>query len=176
MLIKIMDQDIYLVFSQTYTIPSRIIKIFTRKPYSHVSLSFDNKFNCMYSFGRKSLRNFLNGGFVRENIKQGIFTFNSKAHCIIYKLKVTNDQYLRIKEYIKNIELNNYKYNMLGAILIPFNIKLTRKNKYYCSEFIYNLLCYAKVIEEDKKIIVPHYLMNINNLKLYYQGIIKEIK
>jgi uncharacterized protein YycO len=170
------EKKLYLVFSQTYSIPSRIIKSFTKKPYSHVSISFDNNFDCMYSFGRRSLRNFFHAGFIKENIKEGVFRFNEKAYCIIYELSITEEQKQKILEFVDRMSRDDYQYNMLGALLIPFNIRLQRKNKYYCSEFVYNSLCYANILNDDRRIIIPHHLMNINNLELYYAGNIKDIK
>lgn len=167
-------KTIYLVFSQTYTVPSRMVKLFTNKPYSHVSLSFDNTFDCMYSFGRRRKRNFLIGGFVKENLKEGIFNFNKNAHCAIFTLIVTLQQEEKIKAFIHKIELADYQYNMLGVLLIPFHIRFQRQNKYYCSEFIYTALCDANIIDDDKKIIVPEHLMRIKELVPYHTGNIQD--
>ena len=45
-------KKIYIVLTYTGTILSRIIKVFTKKEYSHVSIALDQDLKYMYSFGR----------------------------------------------------------------------------------------------------------------------------
>ena len=55
------DQDIYLVFSKTGTILSRILRNFSKTKYVHSSISLDSEFTQMYSFGRKNPYNPFSG-------------------------------------------------------------------------------------------------------------------
>ena len=43
---------IYLVFSNTGTVISKLLHLCTKDNYVHVSISLDNTFSKMYSFGR----------------------------------------------------------------------------------------------------------------------------
>lgn len=166
-----MDKEFYIVFSQTNTVLSRIIKFITRNEYSHVSISFDKKCNTMYSFGRKYDRNPFYGVFKVENINGGLFK-KTNAKVAIYKVKVSKEKYDIIKRNIKEIEKDNKGYNIFGLVLALFNYRITRK-KYYCSEFVYKVLSNnnAKSIKLTNKAIRPKYIKdNIDNLILIYSG------
>ena len=51
------DYSVYIVLSKTQTLPSRVIKLWTREPYAHTSLAMDVELKEMYSFARKHLHN-----------------------------------------------------------------------------------------------------------------------
>lgn len=135
-------RSIYLVMSQTGSILSRTIKLFTGKEYNHISLSFDAKLDCMYSFGRKYPNVPFIGVFVVENINKGTFLRFSKTKCKVIEVKLTDTQYNKLLSNVDNmvIEKEKYKYNVLGLFLALFNIEIHPKTKFYCSEFIRYIL------------------------------------
>ena len=164
-------KKIYLVFSQTNTILSRIIKFITKNEYSHVSISFEKDCKIMYSFGRKYDCNPFYGIFKIENIKEGLFK-KTNASIAIYELDVNEKIYNNIKRNISEIEQENKGYNIVGLILAIFDFRIKRK-KYYCSEFVYNVLSNdnVKIIKKTNKSIRPRYIRdNIENLNLVYVG------
>jgi len=170
-MVVFMKKKIYIVFSQTNTVLSRIIKIITKNEYSHVSISFDKACRTMYSFGRKYDNNPFYGIFKIENISEGLFK-KCNAKIAIYELEVSEKIYKNIKKNIKRIEKENKGYNIFGLILAIFGLRVRRK-KYYCSEFIYNVLSddNVKIIRKTKKSIRPRYIYNnIDDLKLIYSG------
>ena len=71
----------------------------------------------------------------------------------IYEIHVTKEQLENAKKRIKEIEKENNGYNIAGLLLAYFKIKLHR-NKYYCSEFVYEVLSSdgVEIIERDDKI------------------------
>ena len=81
-------KSVYILLSKTKTIPSNLIKLFTREPYSHTSLALDISLNEMYSFARRGMYNPFNGGFISENIEKGIFGKHKGTRCTVYELKV----------------------------------------------------------------------------------------
>lgn len=166
-----MKKKIYLVFSHTNTVLSKIIKYITKNEYSHVSISFDKECKTMYSFGRKYDINPFYGIFKIENINTGLFKKNN-AKIAIYELEVSEKTYNNIKENIKQIEKDNEGYNILGLLLAIFDFRIKRK-KYYCSEFVYKVLSEDNVnlIKKTKKCIKPVYIYNnLDNLTLIYSG------
>ena len=50
-------KKVYFIVTHTGTTLSKIIKFYTKKEYSHVSISLDEGLNQMYSFGRKHAYN-----------------------------------------------------------------------------------------------------------------------
>ena len=167
-------KEIYIVLSHSGTKISNLINLFTHDKYSHISLSFDKKCNLMYSFGRKYDLFPFYGVFKEENIKENLFVKKDNSIMAIYELKVTKKKYKKIKYKIEEIKKGNKGYNIIGLILAEFKIKLNRK-KYYCSEFIYEVLSDKKIniINKNKKIFRPEEI--INNLKTnkIYEGRIK---
>ena len=172
------NHKVYIVLSQTYSGIAKTIKHITREKYSHVSIAFDENCDEMYSFGRKYRYIPFYGIFKKEKLDEGLF-LNKNAHMAIYEIDVTEKQFKNIKKKIKEIELNNNGYNITGLLLAYFKIKLHR-NKYYCSEFVYEVLSSdgVDIIERDDKIFQPEELINrvIDNVQnnLIYKGEIKD--
>lgn len=66
-------KKIFIVLTYTGTLPAKVVKFWTRKPYSHVSISLDESLTRMYSFARLGQYNIFNAGFLHEYINKGIF-------------------------------------------------------------------------------------------------------
>ena len=79
---------IYLVFSYTGSNLSNVIRLATKDTYTHVSLSLDDTFTEMYSFGRKIPNNPFIAGLVKENLYDGTFKLFTKSKCLIYKIRI----------------------------------------------------------------------------------------
>lgn len=143
--------DIYIVFSQTGTWLAKVLKIITKEKYVHVSLSLDDTFNNMYSFGRINPNNPLSGGFVQESFNEGIYKKKYNSECKIYKLTINEVQYKKLIEEIERFVDSNvqYKYNLIGLFAASLNIKLKRKRHYFCSQFVSEILKEAEILKED---------------------------
>lgn len=105
------EQKVYLLLTDTGTILIRLIKRYTKK--NHASISFVAEWEEVYSFGRKIPQNPFFGGFVRENLREGIFI---QADNAIYSLTVSQTNIAKMKQYIESIEVEkkNYRYNFIG--------------------------------------------------------------
>ncbi|MGE5633178.1 MAG: hypothetical protein ACM3TR_19090, partial [Caulobacteraceae bacterium] len=86
-------KHIYLVFSKTGTWLSKTINLFCEAKYVHTSISFDSSFTKMYSFGRVDPDNPFSGGFVEENLYEGVYKKFSCCECLIYRVRITEEQY-----------------------------------------------------------------------------------
>ena len=166
---------IYIVLTYTGTILSKIIKVYTREEYSHVSLSLDKKLNKMYSFGRLNPYNPFIGGFVHEGINSGTFKRFKNTKTEIYCIEVTNKQYNKIKQEIKNIKLhkNDYKFNIIGLILAGINYKYKKNNSFYCAEFVKYLIDEANLEFSLPSVVKPIDFKKYNNMVLLYRGKLK---
>lgn len=168
-------RKIYIVLTYTGTILSKIIKFYTKAEYSHVSLSLDKKLNKMYSFGRLNPYNPFIGGFVHEGINRGTFKRFKKTRTEIYCIEVTNEQYNKIRQEIKNIKLHkkNYKFNFIGLVLAGINYKYKRDNAFYCAEFVSHLMNEANIEIQLSNTVKPIDFKKYNNLDLLYKGVLK---
>ena len=169
------NKKIYIVLTQTYTGIARTIKTITRNKYSHVSISFDKKCDHMYSFGRKWDWFPFIGIFKIEDIRKGLFQNNPNALIGIYEITVNEYKYKKIKKKIKEIENDNKGYNIIGLLLAEFRIKLNRK-KYYCSEFVFEVLSSKKVnlVNSDNVLFRPEEIVSGTTNKLIYEGFIRD--
>ncbi len=166
-------KKVYLILTQTYSGLARTIKVFTHDKYSHASISLDSKCNEMYSFGRKYRYFPFYGIFKQENLNKGLFK-NKGALISIYEIDITEEQYNKIKNNILNIKKTNKGYNIIGLLLAYFRIKLHR-NKYYCSEFVYEVLS-GKGVDIYSKEQIRFRPMELieKNFKKIYEGEIRE--
>ena len=73
---------IYVLLSRTHTTPARLIRFFTREPYSHASIALDIELNQLYSFARKHIHNPFDCGFIEENIETGIFGMDKNGNLL----------------------------------------------------------------------------------------------
>lgn len=168
---------IYIVVSFTGTILSRIVKLYTRKKYAHVSISLDEDLEEMYSFGRLNPYNPFIGGFVHEGIDHGTFKRFYKTEAKIYSLEISQKKYYELKKIIKNIQKhkNNYSFNVIGLFAIVFNMKITKENSFYCAEFVKYVLEHSDIIELPD-IIKPDDFEKIPNTKEIYKGQLRKYK
>ena len=83
------EKKIYILLTDTGTLFTKFIKLYTKKPYNHASISFDSELSEVYSFGRKTARNPFIGGFVKEDVNKGLF---KEANCAVYALTVNEVQ------------------------------------------------------------------------------------
>jgi len=172
------DIKIYIILTYTGTILSRIIKYYTGAEFSHASIALDEELHEMYSFGRLSPYNPFIGGFVHEGVEFGTFKRFKNTKAAIYSVTLTNKQYKRLKQTIKKIRRKRYLYrfNLLGLFAAGFNIKIKRKNCFYCSEFVKYLIEQSKIELEIPDLVRPNDFKNIHGLNLKYQGILRNYK
>ena len=129
---------IYVLLSRTHTVPARLIRLFTKEPYSHTSIALDIELKELYSFARKHVYNPFDSGFVNEDIESGIFGMDKNIYCSVYAVPVTDEQYQIIKEkinvFIKNRE--EYRYNYSGLAGIMFGKNVEDGKHFFCSQFV----------------------------------------
>lgn len=165
----------YILLTDTGTLFTKLIKLYTKKSYNHASITFDSKLFEVYSFGRKNVRNSLYWRIRKERYHGSLF---NQAKCAIYSFEVTEDQYDRMKQYIRNMEVQKeeYRYNLLGLLGFIMNRPIKRKNAFFCSQFVASVLKEGTTIDFEKPLplIAPHDLQEILNLQLVYEGELKD--
>jgi len=173
-------RKIYIVLTQTKTYPARAIRLYTNEPYAHASIAFDENLDEMYSFARRGLYNPFNAGFIREYIDRGVFGRFRSTTCSIFQLRITEDQYKRLREEIEifNKNKDSYSYNYLGLIGAAFNIPVRSKNRYFCSQFVAYILEKSGIHIFDKNyaLIKPRDIRINPHLEIIYQGKLSEYR
>ncbi|WP_052131428.1 hypothetical protein [Planococcus sp. CAU13] len=163
--------EVYIVFTDTKTNLSRMIKNCTGYPFSHVSISFTKDLSQMYSFGRKDTDNAFIAGFVKEDVHDHLF---QRADCAVTKLELTEENYGRIWAYVQKMELekDSFKYNFTGLFAVALNYNFNRKNAYFCSHFVSEALSAGNVRLADKPpaLMTPRDIFSSESLEMIYRG------
>lgn len=166
-----MDKQIYIILSNTGTLLSKTIKLYTKAPYNHTSIGFDMELKELYSFGRKNPNNPLFAGFVRENMRHDFF---KNATCCIYRLKVSHNEYLSIRYLLEEFEIEKekYRYNLVGLLGVMLNYPIKRDYHYFCSQFVATLLQESGTccFDKDLGLIKPSDFHYLKNATLMYEG------
>ena len=171
---------IYVILMNTGTLVGSTIKKFSKYKYSHVVLSLDSTFEKLYSFGRKNVYNFLNGGFITYGINSDFFNKFDKTECAIYEININQEQYQRLVEYLNEFEKNSeeYKYDIKGLFSRFFFAKdISRDNYYVCSNFVASVLEKAGIIkfDIDPHKVTPEDFSNLDNTLMVYEGEFKKV-
>ena len=174
------NKYVYIVISQTGTILSRILKAFTHREYNHASISLKDDLSVMYSFGRKNPYNPFLGRFVVESPDFGTFKRFANTKILLLKVYMGDEEYQRLSS-ILNLMLENrknYKYNYLGLYCAAVNICHKSPNRYYCSEFVKELLVRSNVTgaKELKNIVHPMSFIGLPNTDTVYRGKLRDYK
>ncbi len=177
-------RSIYLVMSQTGTILSKAIKCVTGDEYNHISISFDESLNCMYSFGRKYADVPCIGALVEEHIGKGTYKKFSETICRVIEIQVDDSVYDAASYYVQdmiNRQKNGcieYRYNILGLIYGLYGKKRQSEIHYYCSEFVREVLSVAGCDCSDISYYTPRpvefeILKDKYNGRLVYEGLLR---
>ena len=172
------ENYVYIVISQTGTILSRLLKILTHREYNHASLSLNENLDVMYSFGRKNPYNPFFGGFVKESANFGTFKRFSNTKAVVLKLSASDEEYQLLNCLLCKMISNpkNYKYNYLGLCLAGLRICFKSKNRYYCSEFVRDILIESKIsgAENFEKIVHPMSFLALPESREIFCGRLKD--
>lgn len=163
--------EIYIILTDTGTFFTKMIKMFTKYPLNHASISFNRNLETTYSFGRKRPNNPFFGGMVKENLQGELF---QQANCAIYKCSVSNQVYYQMLHLVKRMEQNKnmYKYNFLGLFGVLSNKEWNRKNAFFCSEFVATILSNGGISVNNKPacLVSPKDFTECKDLVLMYEG------
>lgn len=156
---------------------SKAINIYTREPYTHVSIALDKNLHELYSFGRIRPYNPVLGGFVQEDISGGTYKRFPKTRCALYSLKITNKQFKHLKRELNRFkkESDKYGYNLLGVVTAAFNYPIHRENRYFCSQFVSELLLKSgiKLIDKNPSLTAPMDFIGSGELECIYEGYLR---
>ena len=131
------------VLFTTYTdFVSRLVGIMSGFNCTHVSIALDEDNEYFYSFNTK--------GFKKEYPKRHK---NRTKENVCLKVQVTPQQYNKLRGLIERFERkkDKYKYNYWGVFFCMMRLSHERENKYFCSEFVAELLAKAKILTLRKK-------------------------
>ena len=173
-------KSIYLLLTKSDTYVSKTIGLATSDKYTHISISFEESLQPMYSFARKYKRTPLPAGIRNEALYTGFYEKCNHIPCALYELKVDNETYEKAKSHVDEMMENAdyYKYNLLGLILCRMNIAYDRKSHYFCSEFVSEVLEKSNALELPKhpSLMRPADYTKMKELNCLFDGKLHELK
>lgn len=165
---------LYIIQMHSGSMPSCVVRRVTGYRYSHVALSLEKDCGTVYSFGRKSLYNFLNGGFTAERRDGRFFARFPNTDCRVLALEVTDGQYRRVQARLTEMQANGdaYRYDFLGAFLRLFRLPVRFRKRYVCSQFVAEVLEDAGICSFEKPacLIRPQDFDGLENAVEIYRG------
>lgn len=165
---------IYILLTHSGSLLAKCINFYTKEPYTHVSIAFDEELKELYSFGRLRPNNPIIGGFVKEDIKNGTYARFPETRCALYSLDISERQYKRLLRELEKFKRNQqkYRYNLLGLLGVAINYPIERKYNYFCSQFVSSLLKNSgiKLIDKPTALTAPKDFRECRQLNLIYEG------
>lgn len=142
---------IYILLTRSGTLLSNLVYLFTGDPFTHASISFDPTLQPLYSSARKNGETMFPAGPCREYFHRGFYQKHRQIPCALYALDVSQEQYDRAKREVGRIisRSDDYHFNILGLALCRLNIPLRRKNKFFCSQFV------AEILQRSNSLALP---------------------
>ena len=169
-------KKIYIVTTFTGTLLSTLIKNISKTPYSHVSIALNESLKPMYSFGRLNPKIAIIGGFVEENINEGLYGMKLNTVCRVYSLMVTYKQYEKLKENINNVSINRkqYGYDVKALVYLTVNKPRKKDYKYVCSHFVADMLQRSdiNILDKESYQVRPDDFYDLDCLELEYEGLL----
>jgi hypothetical protein len=145
---------------------SRAVSMLTRFYYTHASIGLDEDMNTFYSFVTK--------GFLVEKVTRYIRPDWDPIPCMLYEIPVSEEHYQRIKEILNSFveKKKSLQYHKVGVAFALFNIPFKRKNRYFCSQFVADVLRQSHTIfmHKDSTLIFPKDLHRLPQNRLVFQG------
>ncbi len=168
------QEYIYIMLSRTNTLLGKAIQHALSVSYNHCSLALDDSLETIYSFGRKELRNMFVAGFVQESKSNGFFAVHHNADITVLRLSVTAAEKEQIRQIIATFQQGKapYKYSFLGLFYCYWGIPVERENRFFCSQFVAQVLCLAgvHVFDRPASLIRPHDFLGIPAAESIYTG------
>lgn len=132
---------LYVIFSSTPYRIGRLIRVVTRNPYNHVSISLDGNLDGMYTYARHYKNTPFYGGFVREYADRYRKEFGD-TRVKVCALPVTEEQYRQMEERFARMiaESDQYPYNLISAFGVPFHRRFLADGSFTCAEFAVEVL------------------------------------
>ncbi|WP_234978353.1 hypothetical protein [Bacillus tuaregi] len=169
------ELEVFIVLTDTGTLFTKLIRLFTRQPLNHASISFTKELDTTYSFGRKRPNNPFIGGFVKEDMHGKLF---KNAACAIYSCSVSECEYQQMRQLVEQIEQHQkkYKYNFIGLFGVLINKKLRTRKAFFCSEFVATILNAGGISINRKpcSLIKPNDFRECQEFQLLFQGKLKK--
>ncbi len=159
-------KKIYVLLTRYPGNDAKFLSWYTRFPYTHASVGLEEDMDTFYTFVSK--------GFLVESITRYEKPGRPSFPCALYEIKVSEKTYNRVKETVLSYKENkaNLKYSTLGLVMCFLGIPFKRKNHYFCTQFVAEVLhkCEAVKLKKKSTLYFANDISKLKELKLVFQG------
>ena len=170
---------IYIFLTRTQSVVSKIVSFLSSETYTHAAIAFDEDLEQLYSSARKDGFKMFPAGPCQEHLDRGFYTLVGKTPCAIYRLEVSDEAYFSAKQRIEWFmqHQDEFKFNALGIVACKFGIPWERENKYFCSEFVAEILRQSKSAKLPKRncLMRPSDYMSLPKITKVFEGDVGEL-
>lgn len=174
-----MERVIYLLFTRSDTVFSRLIYALTDATYTHVSLGLEEPVGPYYSFARRIPDLPLPAGFVQEELTGGFYGRRPEIPCALYALDVSEESYQELCEWIGELytKRDRLHYDLFGSLGPLIRRPISQGDDRFCSRFVAEGLLQTGAVELELAPAVtrPMDLCGLEDLRLLYQGTVGEL-
>lgn len=167
------QHSIYVVVTSTGTSVAKAIRVVTKMPYSHVSVTDDPSLRELYSFCRNYRLSPLPATFNTEFIGEGTFGQFQNIPCEIYEIPLSEENYETFQLIIAHFKncRKEFSYSLIGLLRVKMQIEKELRTKFVCSQFVAYVLDRCGVsLPKPPSIASPDDLRYIPDAKLIYRG------
>ena len=171
--------SIYILLTRSGTFLSNLLYLATGDAFTHASISFTPTLQPLFSSARKNGETMFPAGPCREYFHRGFYHKNRSIPCALYQISVTREQYEQALLEVNRIVSHSdaYQFNILGLLLSRLNIPLTRKKKFFCSQFVAEILRRSDALPLPKSpsLMRPMDYANLPECTCLYEGPLREL-
>lgn len=167
-------RNVYLLLTRTQTALARVIHALTGDSYTHAALAFDENLQTLCSFARRYPRLPLPAGLVREALDGGYYENHRYISCALYALPVTEGEWQNVRRRAEEMlaRRHAYRYSVRGLIMCRLGVAESRPGKYFCSQFVGELIRDSGAIRLPKppELMRPQDLAKLPGVSCLYKG------
>lgn len=145
-------KSISIIWTKYSDFLAELVYNLTGRSYTHAAISLDED-RTYYSFCFK--------GFCRETIEK--YRRRGVKHSLRLRLEVSDNVFERIEQRLAFVERHScaYEYTVLGVFCALLHIPLRRHRRYFCSQFIAELLESTGAVHFSRPtcLCLPHHLL-----------------
>jgi len=156
-------KTISILLTKHFDLFSRILQFFIGGEYTHASIGISDDNHTFFSFNTKR------GFCIEKPMKK-----KRMNPCVLYQIQVPAQSYDDIVTRIDDFRnhTHRYKYSFIGVLLCVLHIPIHIENRYFCSQFVSELLTIsgATKLKKDSTLYLPNHFSNEPQFTLTYEG------
>lgn len=146
-------RSVFVIWTRYTDLMAQFVYHMTGKSYTHAAISLDEDGISYYSFCFK--------GFCQETVEK--YRRRGVQSSLRLRLEIPDELYEKLQKRLNLVAENaeDYQYTKLGAFCAIFHIPFHRQQRYFCSQFVAELLESAGVFHFSRPsyLCLPHHLL-----------------